>query len=329
MTRFSGLHFQKFDLHVHTPASHDFDNKAVTTAKDIVDLSIKKGLRGIAITDHHTGELIDDIKREAKTKELVVFPGVEICCTAGIAGIHIIAILSPEKGTKNIEGLLAALKIDPDKFGEKNTITEMAPVEVINTISNEPYNGIAILAHCTSSKGVLHDIKGETRKKIFESKGLLAVETSIDDFSDLKKKADKKRAIDILSGEDENYNFRKLGVHISSDSKKTSAEPKHNLNGIGEKYTFFKVDDQPDLESLRQCFIDRDVRIRQSFEYNVNSYPHIKSISINGGFFDKEIANFHIGLNSILGAKGSGKSLLVELLRFVLGKPSSQPGSTT
>ncbi|KUO52222.1 MAG: hypothetical protein APF76_04060 [Desulfitibacter sp. BRH_c19] len=322
MKKYSGLQFKKFDLHVHTPGSHDFQDKTVT-AEQIVKKALEKGLRGIAITDHNTGEWVDKVKEADKGKNLTIFPGVEIYCTGGKAGIHVIAILSPDKGTKHIQGLLATLKINPDDFGTPKAVTPFAPYQVIDAISSEPYNGLAVLAHCTSSKGVLHDITGETRTKIFEHKGLLAVETSLNDFINPEKKKKSIRAIDLLNGKDPNYNCRKLGVYIVSDSKKGD-EDKHSLDGIGAKFSYFKVDDEVDLESLRQCFIDREVRIRQQFEFQQLIYPYIKSVKVKGGFFDGQEAMFHPGLNSILGAKGAGKSLLVELMRFVLGQVSSQ-----
>lgn len=179
------------------------------------------------------------------------------------------------------------------------------------------------MAHCTSSKGVLSEIKGETRTEIFKHPNLLAVETSQHDFTDATKIEKRTRAIDLLDGEDENFHYRKLGIYISSDSHESGIEG-HTLKGLGSKFTYFKVDDEINLESLRQCFIDRDVRIRQSFEYSTNVYPTINKIEIKGGFFNNQNANFHKGLNSILGSKGAGKSLLVELLRFGLNKASSQ-----
>ncbi|HQK54252.1 MAG TPA: PHP domain-containing protein [Sedimentibacter sp.] len=320
MNKHSGLSFQKFDLHVHTPGSHDFVDKSVTP-KQIVEKTIEKGLKGIAITDHNTGDWIDKVKKEANNTNLVVFPGVEIYCTGGKDGIHVIGILGPDKGTKHIEAILAKLKINPDEYGTKNAVSTLSPYQVIDVISE--CNGIGVLAHCTSSKGVLHDITGLTRTKIFENPALLAVEASYHDFIDPEKIKKHIRAIDLLDGKDENYNFRRLGVYIASDSKGEN-DDNHNLNAIGSKYTYFKVDDEIDLESLRQCFIDRDVRIRQYFEYKEDFYPYIKAIEVKGGFFDGQVATFHSGLNSILGAKGSGKSLLVELMRFVLGQPSSQ-----
>lgn len=323
MCKYPGLRFEKFDLHVHTPASHDFTGKDVT-AEQVVQQALDQGLCGIAITDHSTGDFVDEVKAAANDRPLTVFPGVEICCTGGKSGIHIIALLDTDKGKKHIAGLLAAIGISPDDFGKKDAVTSRAPYEVINIITSAPYNGIAVLAHCTSSKGVLHDITGKTRQKIFEHPGLLAVETSQTDFTDPDKKSRGKRAVDMLDGKDINYANRKLGVYIASDSKENPTASQHTLAGIGANWTYFKVDAEPSLESLRQCFIDRDVRIRQHFDFKaVVVYPQILEVDITGGFFDGEKVAFHQGLNSVLGAKGAGKSLLVEFMRFALNQPTS------
>src|SRR2546427_9848750 len=87
----TGLQWRKLDLHVHTPASADFDKRQMSP-DDFVSAAIRKGVDGIAITDHNTAEWIDQIKEAAKGK-LAVFPGVEITAAGGKEGsIHIIAI---------------------------------------------------------------------------------------------------------------------------------------------------------------------------------------------------------------------------------------------
>ena len=319
MAKSFGLSFQKIDLHVHTPASHDFKDKTVTP-EQIVQQAISTGLRGIAITDHHTGAFIDAAKQAAKGHRLAVFPGVEITCTGGEQGIHVIAILDVDKGQKHIEGLLATLGIKPEDYGKRDIVTEKSPFDVITSINKQ--DGLAILAHCTSAKGVLAEMKGSTRTKIFENRGLFAVEAPENDFTDIGKKQKGTRAIDLLNGTDTNYAMRRLGVYSASDSRLPEGDT-YTLDGIGAAFAFFKVDQNINLESLRQCFIDRDVRIRQAYEYKPNTWPYISSVSIIGGFFDGQEATFHGGLNSILGGKGAGKSVLVELLRFCLNQPST------
>ena len=110
MKKYGGLHFRKMDLHVHTPASHDFSDKTLTP-EQIVRQCLDNGMTAIAITDHNTGDYIDKIKLIANKEGLVIFPGVEISCFGGENGIHVIALFSCDKGTDHINSLLTRLDI--------------------------------------------------------------------------------------------------------------------------------------------------------------------------------------------------------------------------
>lgn len=71
----------KIDLHVHTCYSYD----AVTTLEEVVAYSKKRGLNGVAITDHDT--LKGALKLQQKNNFLII-PGMEISTRQG----HVLAI---------------------------------------------------------------------------------------------------------------------------------------------------------------------------------------------------------------------------------------------
>ncbi len=327
MIRTQGLRYQKLDLHIHTPASKDFKNKKITS-KEIIQAALDKGLKAIAITDHHSGEAIDDVKAAAKGQDIVVFPGVEIPVIGGETGVHVVAIFDTDRATKDIENFLGAIDIESHQYGKKDVIaTDIALV--INKIHDR--GGLAVLAHANSSKGVIAEIKGASRKTVFSNPNLSAVEVTEADFS--QKKVEKgTRAIDLLDGTHEEYSSQKLAVYQASDNPCILANGEfegHSVAGIGRRYTYFKVDDKITLESLRQCFIDPDIRIRQRHEIEKASpalrFPYIKNLSVTGGFLDGLDVDLHSGLNTVIGGKGSGKSLFIELMRFVLDQESTQP----
>lgn len=313
-----GLSFKKFDLHIHTPASSCFSDKNVSP-DDIISLALDKGLSAIAITDHNSGEYIDMIKKAAEGTPLTVFPGVEI--TVGDAHIHLIAILDKDKNTRDIGDLLTTLGILHDQYGKKNTFVQKTVSEVIEIISSKNFNGLAIAAHIDSTNGIFDDMEGEARKEVIKNPKLLAAEA-----------IDYEKVYKFLDGSDPNYQ-RKLAVYQASDNPYLDKDGKiivtgehsgeHNINGIGYRYSYFKVDENISLESIRQCFIDPSVRIRQSFEYKEKIHPFIKKVKINSGFLNDLNLDFHNGMNSILGAKGVGKSLLIEFMRFALNQGSS------
>lgn len=304
------LVIRKLDLHVHTPASHDFIDKTVTPEK-IIEHSISVGLDAIAVTDHNTVDYIDKIKSAAKLKKFTIFPGFEISCGGSVNGsIHVIGLFDPSKSKDDLQKVLGKLDV---KGGGENALTTKSVNDVIDIIRES--GGLSVLAHANSSHGALSDIKGNPRTEMVQNPNLSAVEATSTDF----KKEKGKRLMDFLNGLDPVYK-RKLPVYKSSDNRNKEGTG-HTLEAIGSQFTFFKMGDLT-LESLRQCFEDPDSRIIQDFESEKLQSDHSRliSITVSGGFLDKQKVEFHCGMNSIIGGTGTGKSLIVEYLRFAFDR---------
>jgi len=305
-----GLDFKKLDLHVHTGGSYDFQGDV--TAEDIVNAALGSGLDAIAITDHNTSGWIDSVKQAADGTELVVFPGVEVTCEGGTGGIHIIVLFDPAKDAEYVSGFLGSLDITPEKQGTPEALVGQSHGVTGVIDKADEWGGVAIPAHVNSDKGVLSDMRGEQRTRIVQHPKLLALEAT--DFH----KPTGRRTIDFLDGNDSNYK-RKLAVYQASDNRCPDGDDGHCVESIGSRCAYFKME-TINLDSLRQCFIDPDVRIRQHDELTLLDYPFVKQINIHSGFLDGQAVDFHRGLNSVLGSKGAGKSLLVEFLRFGLNQ---------
>ena len=104
----SGAQWVKADLHVHTPASSDIDEKWKTaTPADVVRIATEKGLDVIGITDHNTAAWCDLVRLAAAGTDLVVFPGVEISTPQG----HLLALFNNDVPSSHIEDLLVTVGI--------------------------------------------------------------------------------------------------------------------------------------------------------------------------------------------------------------------------
>lgn len=323
-----GLRRVALDLHVHTPASHDWQGGEVSPEK-VVQRAIDAGLSGIAVTDHQTGEWIDRVKAAAADTELVVFPGVEVNQLSGIKGIHLVVLFDVDASSQDIEGFLSAIGAvaGVGKERKKQTAT-VGILQVLDKVHE--LGGIAVLAHCQSAKGVLGEMKGDVRTKIVQHPAVLAAEAPAADFYDTTKEKDGKRTYDLLDGTDPHYK-RKLAVFQSSDNPASEGHG-HSLEGIGKRFTYFYVEDPICLESLRQCFVDREVRVvypapeeTTPVAEPVIGFPRISHISVESGFLDGLSLPLHAGLTTLIGPKGSGKSLLIELIRFALDQQPTQP----
>src|SRR6266545_3233072 len=323
-----GLRRVALDLHVHTPASEDWKGTSVD-ADRFVEAAVAAGLDGLAITDHQTGSAVDDIRKAASARGLVVFPGVELVNLAGSKGVHLIVLFDVDTTSADIERFLATVQVVRGT-GARTTrgAALKGPLDVLEAVRS--YGGIAVLAHCQSSKGALAEMRGDLRTQIVRHPAVMAAEAPASDFFDDEKRVNKTRTYDLLDGTDANYK-RELAVYQASDNP--SGAGGHGITGIGSRFTYFYVDEPLRLESLRQCFVDRDVRIQipqpdekpQAYLSIPVGVPHIRRLQIKGGFLDGLDISLHPALTTIVGAKGSGKSLVVELLRFALDQEPTQP----
>ena len=323
----AGLERVVLDLHVHSPASRDWRDDDVS-AEDVVQRALDQGLDGIAITDHESGQFIDQLRAAAEGTGLTIIPGVELNNLAGNEGIHLIALFDLDMTANDVDHFLSS--IGALKGTGANVTRGTATVGILEVLEKiEQRGGIAVLAHCQSSKGSLAEMRGEVRTMLVRHPVVLAAEARAEEHFDESKKATRKRTWDWLDGTDPIYK-RKLAVYQASDNPAASGHG-HSLAGIGTRFTYFYVERPINLESLRQCFIDREVRIEYP-EVGASvtpaagrTVPRITKIEVTGGFLDGFALELHEGLTTILGSKGSGKSVLIELIRFALDQASEQP----
>jgi hypothetical protein len=162
-----GLRLRALDLHVHSPASHDFQDKSLPL-EEIVKSAKNAGLDGIAVTDHNTVSAIDELKKIANSHELTIFPGFEISCHGAERGpIHVIGIFDPAKTQADLERVLG--KLDIKKTGEES-LTSKSVTDVVDII--RACDGLPVLAHANSSHGALSDIRGTGGPRVKPSTGL-------------------------------------------------------------------------------------------------------------------------------------------------------------
>lgn len=308
-----GLVFRRLDLHVHTPASKCY-SAPDHTPEEIVQAAVDKNLSAIAITDHNTAAWIDAMKQAAHGTDLVIFPGVEISLSEGF---HVVGLFDPGADQKQIESFLGAIDITTAEHGKHDALCTQSPYEVVKKIHER--QGLAVLAHIDRPKGAFEE------KATAHEDGKISVPA---DCSKLFNEAEYD-AVECADGRlpdgfDTAHQIRRFPPFYQASDNPDPAKPtKHSVEGIGVLHSWFKLD-QVDLEGLRQCFADPEMRIRLMGQVEEVRHPKIVSMRIGGsGFLRNQHFELHDGLNSIIGGKGVGKSLAVEFLRFCLEQPSS------
>lgn len=283
-----GSFYKKADLHIHTPVSKCYqpDQKHIQ-AGDIIAEAIKKKLDVIAITDHNDYTFIEEVQKAAKGKGIYVFPGVEITA----AGAHIIAIFDLDFPIMKINNLLARVGITDDMRGKKDAIGNDVE-KVIKEVAT--IGGIAIAAHANSSNGLLRHPQGSYKVKIYGMPELRALE--FNDQDDINK---------FTQGRIPQYPAK--ACVLGSDA--------HCLENIGQQFCHLKMEDVS-LIGLSHALIDHEVRVRFPWDVTETTYPRIKNFTVSQGFFGGQVFNFHPNLNCLVGGKGTGKSTVIELMRY-------------
>lgn len=332
-----GTRWYKCDFHLHTMASECYKEKGDTVEKWIEAVE-EKGINCIAVTDHNDYRGIDSVVNVGKEKGITVFPGVEITCDT--SKIHILVIFDVLKTYENVRDFLSACDIDIDKIG-KNDGTMLSVFEVCKKAKSK--GALVIAAHIDEYSGI-NKMSPANVKEILNSKYIDAVQVVNEKlWKEYKKSKDINALLNSLRSKygdeiskDEADKWRKtydkaVEAHIPlltfSDNPFEEGASKHGLWGIGKEFTWMKMDQVPNLESVRQALLSEDVRIERSTQ--ISQCPErlpdfwIKSLSIESTNINPHSTleiNFNPQLNTIIGGRGSGKSTVIRILAGVLGK---------
>jgi len=116
-----GSLWNRWDLHFHTPTSHDYQNNGVTN-QQIVEGLIEAHVRVVAVTDHHTIDLgrIRELQKLGSGK-LTVLPGIELRSELGGRDfIHFIGIFPEDCDLQDVwTKLSASCRITPADIAKK------------------------------------------------------------------------------------------------------------------------------------------------------------------------------------------------------------------
>jgi hypothetical protein len=289
--------FWAVDLHVHTPGSSDAKPENYGTADDVVSAAIAAGLDAIAVTDHNTPSWCEAIAAAAADTDLIVLPGVEISTTEG----HLLAIWEEGTPADVVRDLLVALDIKSSDHGKLEVAAKRNLAESARKVVE--YAGIAIPAHVDKNRGLLGIAVKDHLLDTLRDPAIAAVEI-------VKRETAAKDVEPRVKG------HRILACIQGSDTWDTT-QSCHALSGIGARRIWVKAS-RPDLVGLKHALADPELRLRLDAPPGRVDYPVIESVSFQAGFMEGQLIELAPDLSCILGGTGTGKSLILESIRFAL-----------
>ncbi len=268
------------DLHLHTPASSDYQEPRVTYL-DILQTAEARGLDIIAFADHNTVAGLRHLRDEIAELELLerlgrlrpeeqgrlseyrrlldkilLLPGFEFTATFGF---HILGIFPPETTVRELEHLLLSLNVPKDQL-DRGSVTVGASSDVLTAyrLISEA-GGLAIAAHANSTNGVAmrgFSFGGQTKIAFTQDSHLAALEVT-----DLDQKGRRTTAA-FFSGSKPEYP-RRMHCIMGSDAHRLRRDPNNSKNyGVGDRATDVLID-EVSFEALKGLFQSSDfARIR-------------------------------------------------------------------
>ncbi|MBN1936488.1 MAG: putative DNA binding domain-containing protein [Anaerolineae bacterium] len=268
----------RMDLHLHTPASSDYEQPKLTFL-DILQKAEEKGVEIQAITDHNTvagyramqdeikklelleslgrleqGEKTNLEKYRRLLENILVLPGFEFTATFGF---HILGIFAPDTPVRTLEHLLLQLKVPADKLDVGATeVGATSDVSTAYRLIHEA-GGLVVAAHANTAHGVaMHGIGfgGQTKISWTQDEHLHALEVT-----DLDKKGRRTTAY-FFDGSKPEYP-RRMHCIQGTDAHRLTADPAHPERlGVGERLTEIQLAEL-DFASLKEALSGTDFSV--------------------------------------------------------------------
>jgi hypothetical protein len=297
----------KMDLHLHTPASADYQEKTATYL-DILRLAETRGLDIISFADHNTVngyqmmlneidqlahlEVLgraepDESRRLADYRRLLdkilVLRGFEFTATFGF---HILGYFAPDTPIRKLEHVLMDLNV-PFEAMERGSSDVGASADVLTAYEViREAGGLAIAAHANSSNGVAMrgmDFGGQTRIAYTQSENLNALEVT-----DLEKRG-RYTTARFFDGTKPGYR-RPMRCIQGSDAHRLTASPQKPKDlGIGDRITEVLLP-ECSFEALERVFENNDLSLTRPFRSSRDPYDHIHAAREEG---ETIVQSFH------------------------------------
>lgn len=300
-----GLNYVRADFHLHSQKDKEFKYSGETNefVKSYV-AALKQAGIGIGVLTNHNKFDKDEykaIKKLAGKEDIFILPGVELTVKEGSNGIHTLIVFDPdewlENGNNHIQTFLAsafATISDPENRNVKCLFDLRSTMEKLEEYGRDYF---IIFAHVDQKSGLFEECAG----------GLLESLSGLAPF--------RKRVLGLQKSRTQNnlQQFSRCFGYVPALVE--GSDPKSlDQIGKGDKQTYVKLGE---YTYAAVKFALQDYKNRISAEAFERRHGYIESISFQGGKFDGQTLSFSPDLNTLIGIRGSGKSSVLEAIRYM------------
>lgn len=321
-----GAHYYRCDFQVHSPRDRAWTGPDCVSeqerrdyAASLIRASRDKGLDAIAVTDHHDLLFARYIREAAgqendpdgnplpEERRIVVFPGIELTLAVPCQALLLFDAAFP---SDLFSLVLTALAINPSKPSDAKTC-ETKRLDHITTLTalrteldkHEYLRNRYIILPNVSEGGTDTLMRTGNAPKYVE---MPCVGGYLDGSTDQIGRGNRN----IFEGKTREWGHKRIAIFQTSDSRRSD----HSNLGTHSTWVKWAI---PTAEALRQACLGQESRISQT-------PPLIPSVVITGvsvsnsAFLGPINVELNPQYNALIGGRGTGKSTILEYLRWAL-----------
>lgn len=296
------------DLAVKTPASPDykgleeFDLSSSKSRVEIIDRIISSALsrqiKTLGVADYNLGldergAWLDDLVKTGAERGVNVYPGMRLFLEDGL---DFVALFEPGRPQAELDEFLNDLGLPKDaRFFRNNK-----PVPI-------PVSPRELVARVRAAQGMVLVTYNDALKEhpaVVSDPWVWGVLLTKD------PKTLSEEDEDILGGKRKGFE-RRLPLARVTGSFSSKWED------VGAKRVSIKMGTH-NLEGLRIALLDWRAKVRFPHEMEQRSYSKLLGARWEGGFLDGLEIHFNAGFNAMIGGRGTGKTTIIETLRYAL-----------
>lgn len=311
----NGSAWMRADFHLHTKSDKEFSY----TGKDSEFISVyiealkKADIRIGVITNHNKFDLEEfkTLRKSALKEEICLLPGLELSVNDGKGGVHVLVVFN-EDWISNIENkdyindFLGVTFSGQSNYDNQNARSNHNLLQTISELDKFGKDYFLLFAHVEADNGLWGGLSGGRIQELakdeqFRNKTLGFQKVMTHDVNDR-----------VCRIKVQNWLGNWYPAEIEGSDCKSIAE-------IGQsKQIYIKLGDFI-FSAVKYALVDFKNRIAAAPVKYTHSF--IKSISFEGGVLGGQEINFSPELNSLIGIRGSGKSSILEAVRYALDIP--------
>lgn len=303
----NGARFYRCALQVNPFAYLGRQNKPTTFPDEasynaaIIATCQELGIEVIGVTDHYRVDGSAGLVKAARDAGLFAFSGFEAVTKDGV---HFLCLFNRDREPV-LERLIGACGVQ-----DQDTASPTGALDSLELLENAKQwdDAVCIAAHVAADGGgLLKKLSGQTRINVWTSPDLLACALA----GPVKDAPESVRQI-LLNKDGEHRRDRPVAVINAQDVNSPG-----DLSKLGSS-CFIKMS-EISVEALRQAFLDPVSRVRLNSDPSAEPHAEFLTMAWEGGFLRDTAIHFNENLNVLIGGRGTGKSTVIESLRYVLG----------